>query len=407
MRKSKKMIFIIMSLILVSCLIAVGVCFGTDTSHQKATYDLQRNFFRDVNENDWFYDDVKYTFEKNIMNGTSEKTFSPDTATTRGMIVTILWRIEQMPVAANLNKFIDVEENMYYSKAVNWAEENKIVSGYSNDTFAPDENATREQLAAVIYRYAKYKEYDVSELSDLDIYSDNKYVSNYSVDAFRWAVANGIITGTPDNMLMPNELTKRSQLAAILHRFCNKFMKYEANAGGHTDNSMPESENDNSKGNNSSGNSERNNSDNVNTDSKITAISIEDVAAKPGDDVQVKASISNNPGILGMTLSVYFDDKTLKLQSVENGLAFNGILDFTSSKVLENGSKFLWDGIDLKKDDIRNGDILVMNFTVSDSASAGEYPIILKYFDNDIVDKDLKSISVKMNSGRIVIPNLY
>lgn len=208
-------------------------------------------------------------------------------------------------------------------------------------------------------------------------------------------------------MLSPQGFAERSQVAAILHRFCVKFANenptktdtIHENTAANT--SVPSNDN---KGNTSIGGSSGNSSgsDDQNTNGAVT-ISADNVFAKPGNDVQVIVRVNNNPGILGMTLSAYFDDVNLHLMSVENGSAFKNILELTPSKVLDNGAKFLWDGIELQDEDVHNGDILIMNFKVSDSAPKGKYPITLKYFENDIVDKDLRSISPEIINGYITV----
>lgn len=365
--------------------------------------------FFDVSSDEWFYDDVVYVNNRGLMNGTNDTTFSPFAQTTRAMIVTILWRLEGSPTESKV-EFSDVNQNDYFYNAVAWAAANNIVSGYSADKFAPDDNATREQLATIIYRYASFKKYDMTELSVLDAYADKNSVSEYAVDAFRWAIANKIITGTSNDMLSPQGFAERSQVAAIMHRFCVQFAnenisKTDTNhKNTDTDTSTTSNENKGHNSNTSTGGSsgKGSDSDSQNNNGAVT-ISADNVFAKPGDEVQVIVRVNNNPGILGMTLSAYFDDVNLNLLSVENGSDFKDILELTPSKVLENGMKFLWDGIELKEEDVHNGDILIMNFKVSDSAPKGKYPITLKYFEDDIVDKDLKSISPEIINGYITV----
>ena len=210
-------------------------------------------------------------------------------------------------------------------------------------------------------------------------------------------------------MLSPQDFVQRSQVAAILHRFCVKFAnenisKMDTNhENTATDTSVPSNEDKGHNSNTSMGGSSGKGSDSDSQNNGAVTISADNVFANPGDEVQVVVRVNNNPGILGMTLSAYFDDANLNLLSVENGSAFKDILELTPSKVLENGVKFLWDGIELKEEDIHNGDILIMNFKVSDSTPKGKYPITLKYFEDDIVDKDLKSISPEIINGYITV----
>lgn len=407
-------ITIVAAIILVICSISTALIISTSagtvsTDTSVSEKDINKNIFSDVNDGDWFRTDVEYVSEKGLMQGTGTDVFSPSAQTTRAMIVTILWRLEGSPIESKA-EFSDVNQNDYFYNAVAWAATNDIVSGYSADKFAPDDSATREQLATIIYRYASFKKYDMTELSVLDAYADKTSVSEYAVDAFKWAIANKIITGTSKDMLSPQGFAERSQVAAILHRFCVKFAnedisKTDTNHENNAANtSVPSNENKGHNSNTSIGGSsgKGSDSDSQNTNGAVT-ISADNVFARPGDEVQVVVRVNNNPGILGMTLSAYFDDVNLNLLSVENGSAIKDILELTPSKVLENGVKFLWDGIELQEGDVHNGDMLIMNFKVSESALKGKYPITLKYFEDDIVDKDLKSISPEIINGYITV----
>lgn len=175
--------------------------------------------FTDVKETDWFYEAVQYVYENGMMSGTGNTTFSPDTTTTRGMIVTILHRMEGIPTIAG-ETFTDVADGQYYSNAVAWASANGIVSGYGNGKFGPNDPITREQMAAILYRYAQYKGYDVSQSADLSKYTDAEQVSNYANTAIAWANAEGLINGVTLTTLVPQGNATRAQVATILMRFC-------------------------------------------------------------------------------------------------------------------------------------------------------------------------------------------
>ena len=175
--------------------------------------------FADVTASDWFYDAVAYVYNNGLMTGTSDTTFSPNATTTRGMLVTILHRLEGEP-AANDAGFTDVENGAWYQAAVDWAAANGIVNGTSETTFDPNGTLTREQMAAILYRYAAYKGYDVSQLADLSRFSDSSAVSTYAADALAWANAAGLITGVTDTTLSPQGSAVRAQAATILMRFC-------------------------------------------------------------------------------------------------------------------------------------------------------------------------------------------
>ena len=182
--------------------------------------------FTDVRGDDWFYDDVAYVYESGLMNGTSETTFSPYISTTRGMIVTILYRMEGKPAVLEACPFTDVKAGAYYERAIVWAAENGIVKGYGNGCFGPDDQITREQMAAILYRYAKNRGLDVSvgENTNILSYDDALDISEYAVPAMQWACGAQIIHGA-DGRLTPGAKATRAQVAAILHRFCENVLK--------------------------------------------------------------------------------------------------------------------------------------------------------------------------------------
>ena len=184
--------------------------------------------FADVAADAWYADAVQYVYENGMMSGTSETTFSPDLTTTRGMIVTILYRLEGSPDLSNENlgyPYADVDANAYYADAVYWARQNGIVSGMSAEQFAPNDAITREQMAAILYRYAQFKGYDVSAKADLSVYTDAAQVSTYATDAMAWANGAQLIAGTSQATLTPAGNATRAQVATILMRFCENIAK--------------------------------------------------------------------------------------------------------------------------------------------------------------------------------------
>ena len=181
--------------------------------------------FGDVKTADWFYNDVKYVYEKGMMAGTAADVFAPNATTTRAMIVTILYRLEGSPAVTGTSAFVDVPAGQWYTDAVNWAAANQIVKGTSATTFAPNASITREQMAAILYRYAQYKGYDVTKKADLSGYSDNSQVSAYAKDALAWANAAKLINGVTNTTLAPQGNATRAQVSAILHRFCDGVVK--------------------------------------------------------------------------------------------------------------------------------------------------------------------------------------
>ena len=175
--------------------------------------------FKDVAPGSWYYDAVRFVYGKGMMNGTSPTAFSPNATTSRGMIVTILYRLEGEP-AAGTASFTDVPAGQWYSKAVAWAAQNGIVDGYGSGAFGPNDNITREQMAAILYRYASYKGYSVTASSSTSSYSDASQISSYAQTAMSWANATGLITGTSSTTLAPKGNATRAQAAMILMRFC-------------------------------------------------------------------------------------------------------------------------------------------------------------------------------------------
>ena len=178
--------------------------------------------FTDVTTDHPFYEDIKYVYEKGLMQGVSEDIFQSATTTTRGMIATILYRMEGEPAVKNASSFKDVADGMFYSNAVAWAAANGIVNGYADGIFQPDQTISREQMAAILYRYAQYKGCDVSVGEDTNIlsYTDATQVAEYAIPAVQWAVGAGIINGTTASTLSPKGSATRGQVAAILHRYC-------------------------------------------------------------------------------------------------------------------------------------------------------------------------------------------
>jgi hypothetical protein len=181
------------------------------------------NPFADVSESDWFYDAVRFVHENGLIVGTGGTAFSPQANTSRGMIVTILYRLEGTP-GAGANTFSDVAAGKYYTDAVAWAAENEIVSGYGDGKFGPEDAITREQMAVILMNYAKFKGYDVSMSTDLSKYTDEGSISSWAKDAISWANAAGLIRGDSAK-LTPAGYAERCQVAAILQRFIENFVK--------------------------------------------------------------------------------------------------------------------------------------------------------------------------------------
>lgn len=175
--------------------------------------------YTDVSQSDWFYPYVAFAYERAWMTGTSETTFSPEETTTRAMLVTVLYRLEGKPAVDAASGFSDVSSGSYYADAVAWAKANGIVNGTSETTFSPNEPVTREQTAAILYRYAQYKGYDVEKTSDLTAYADAAAIHSYAKNAMSWAAAAGILNGVSSTSLEPTGSATRAQVATVLTRF--------------------------------------------------------------------------------------------------------------------------------------------------------------------------------------------
>lgn len=190
-------------------------------SYVKATETPSETKFNDVSANDWFASAVDYVTGKGMMNGTADNTFSPKAHTTRGMVVTVLYRLENQP-STSAASFTDVTSGAYYANAVAWANANGIVSGYGSGKFGPNDKVTREQLAAILYRYAQYKKYDVSVGEDTNIlsYDDAQSISSYAIPAIQWACGAGVVTGKSGSKLDSKGNATRAEVAAMLMRFC-------------------------------------------------------------------------------------------------------------------------------------------------------------------------------------------
>ena len=201
------------------------ICDGTVTftvgEGEKETEEIGTMNFTDVKTSDWFYDAVKYVYEQGIMAGTSTTKFSPNTNLTRGMVVTMLYRVEGEPTVTETNKFSDVKSGDYYYNAVRWAAKNGIVNGVTDKTFAPNTNITRQDLATILYRYVKEYKGQSANLGTLTGFADASQVSDYASSAMKWAVGQGIINGS-NGSLLPKGNATRAQAAAMLQRLLAK-----------------------------------------------------------------------------------------------------------------------------------------------------------------------------------------
>lgn len=419
--KKTSIVILAVSLLICTSLMLVSAAPINDVANDEESLQEQTVVFSDVKKSNWFYEDVKYVQENNLMTGTGESEFSPSSATTRGMIVTILWRVEGKPEISGKD-FEDVSSDAWYSKAVAWASSNQIVSGYSETTFGPNDTATREQLATIMYRYASYKKCDLSKKAELNKYEDKDDISYYAVESIKWANANGIISGTSETIISPKDDVQRCQVAAILKRFCENFKildkKSENELVDSDNNSGLEGvvkENDkaedkiNSSGgasnSSTSGTGEESNEEFVdNILVQNASIKLKTTYGKAGETIPVVIDIRENPGILGVVLSLEYDENAMTLVDVENGEAVSDVLTLTHSKELSSGINFVWDGLELDSEDIKEGTMLILYFELSPDAIPGKrYPLKLEQKPGSIVDADLNRVNLSISQGYIEI----
>lgn len=198
-----------------------------ETEEVEETEDTQTISFKDVKESDWFYDAVSYAVENGLMSGMSEDIFAPNTPLTREMLAVVLYNVEGQPESAGVNVFTDVKADMWYTDAILWANANGIVAGYDNGAYGVGDLITREQFAAILYRYAQFKGYDVSVGADTNIlsYADALDISEYAYPAMQWACGADIMGGMDDGTLMPQGKATRAEAATMLMNFCENVVK--------------------------------------------------------------------------------------------------------------------------------------------------------------------------------------
>ena len=178
--------------------------------------------YNDVKESDWFYDSVKFVREHNYMSGVSNTEFAPMSNLTRGMIVTVLYRLEGEPECES-SKFDDVADGMWYSNGISWAAETGVVNGIGDNKFAPDSNVTREQIAVIMYNYSKSHSFDVTETKSVDSFNDADKVSSWASEAIEWAIGTGLLSGKGDGILDPKGNATRAEIAAIFTRYVERY----------------------------------------------------------------------------------------------------------------------------------------------------------------------------------------
>lgn len=181
--------------------------------------------FKDVKASDWFHEAVDYVSLRGLMNGVEDEIFAPNGTMTRAMLVTVLYRLNGSEEVTGTNPFADVKSGQWYTDAVIWAKNNGIVDGISDTEFAPNSNVTREQIATIMCRYAKFIGCSVENHADLVGYDDVSAISDWAADSMRWANSVGLITGRTDTTLVPKGTATRAEVATILMRFCENILK--------------------------------------------------------------------------------------------------------------------------------------------------------------------------------------
>ena len=412
------------------------------------TYLLEFNasaFFSDVLPYTWYAESVQYMSDHSLMNGVGNNRFDPNGTVTRGMLVTILHRLDGADETVEKSAFEDVPVGSYYEDAINWAAAHGIVGGYSRTQFGPNDSITREQLATILYRYSSYKGFDVSGESTLSAYNDVAEINDYAMKAMRWAEAVGIINGVGNGKLGPQMSASRAQVATMVMRFDranttgaeiktyevtfrdydgtvlkSEMVKSGENAtppempirkdytfvgwdGNYLGVTSDESVIARYKKTEDAQKKEDIPQDADESDDDTTAILVDRVTASAGDKkVDLSVSVKNNPGILGMTLTVSYDEQNLKLLKAESGSAVNDVLTFVPAKSLKSGSSFVWYGTDLSAEQIKDGTILTLTFEVSETAK-GTLPIVLTTVSGDIVNSSLQTVNAQLQSGSIQI----
>lgn len=202
--------------------VTVKATFVKETEEKPETAELP---FTDVTEGNWFYKAVAYVYEQKLMSGVSETEFAPQTSLTRAMLAQVLYNMENQPEVTTTGAFTDVPDHQWYANAVNWAASENIVAGMGDGIFAPNSPVTREQMAAILYRYAQYKGYDTTKTADISDFADSNKTSAWAVPAMQWAVGTGLISGQGDGILAPSGTATRAEVAQILMNFCENIEK--------------------------------------------------------------------------------------------------------------------------------------------------------------------------------------
>lgn len=199
---------------------------GKKSNPTTAKEDTIKNIFSDINESDWFYDFVISAYESGLMQGMSENSFEPSSKLTRAMFITVMHRMGDLPKVKKQSNFTDVDDGAWYADAIAWGYENKIISGISETEFDPNDNITREQIATILYRYAKYKGMNVNNIAsaaDITAYPDAVQISDWAINAMRYCISKKIITGDDTGNIFPQNYASRAEMATMVVRLIKEF----------------------------------------------------------------------------------------------------------------------------------------------------------------------------------------
>lgn len=351
---------------------------------------IQAMAFSDVSQGAWYADAVRYVEKIGLMGGIGDDRFDPNGTVSRGMLVTVLFRMDGASAAGSETPFSDVKKGSYYEDAVAWAAANGIVIGYSSTRFGPDDNITREQFATILYRYANYDGGAGESEGDLSRYSDYSKISAYAIPAMKWANESGLIEGTSSTTLAPGKTTTRAQMAAIIMRY----LKMQPDDSDDSQDGQRGQQVNDSQ----SASTEK---ESISKDSQPQLI-VSSTEAEKGKKAAVRVIVENNPGILGMTFSVSYDSEALTLTNTENGDALNGILTFMPARNLKSGSNFVWYGTEVDPTQIKDGCVLELFFDVKGTAE-GTYPVKITASKGNIIDTNLQPVDILVTNGVITI----
>ncbi len=389
--------------------------------------------FEDVGSTSWFYEDVAYVYANGLMTGTGQTTFSPFSAMSRGMLITVLYRIASEPEVTAACPFRDVKPGSYYERPITWASANRIVNGVSETEFAPDQTATREQIVTILHRFARHSGSAADASAELTAFRDSDRVSAYAVDAMKWAISLGIISGTDEKKLEPQGTAQRAQVAAIIHRYAVNVLggdKPDASAPetppqegtpsgggqaagpqtvppagsvvvppqGKTDPGQTEAPSEEQTSLPEEADPSQGSGDPAQTVT-APAFVVSQASARPGQSgVAVTISVQNNPGLASIGMRVRYSDQLI-LRSLEFNSSIPG--EHMEPQTLASPVKLVWVSpfADVPGDWV----FVTLVFDVPESAASGAQEVMITYDPNDVYDMTEENIPFEIVNGGINI----